>query len=634
MTVATTSQTSRSRVMVLPGAVADQIAAGEVVERPASVVKELVENALDAAATRIDIEIREGGRALIRVSDDGHGMDRDDAVAAMARHATSKIRHASDLVGVRSFGFRGEALPSIASVSRFTMETAPDDGAGTVVRVVHGAPADVGSAARRRGTTIQVEDLFAQLPARRKFLRTPRSEWRAIADVLASLALLRPEVGLWASHDERRLIAWPPVRSWRERVAAVWGNTIAHDWVAVADVLGPIHVRGFVEKPADVGTRSRRAWIAVNGRAIRDAGVTRAAEAGFRTTLTAGLRPSLILALELPGADVDVNVHPGKAEVRFRDRWEIERAVERAVRKSLGTVESAPGLRMWAPRADTHAEVDVDVLRRAARGPLFGFRSPEALSAPETAPSDRPSLHSPPAPPSSGAAPSTYHATRGQPFENEGMPFTDEILLDDVQSTSAVGLPLEDIDVPFLRQLRNTWLIAETEEGVLLIDQHSAHERVLYEQFIRDMERGASSSQRLLFPFTLHLSGAEADAFETHRGAFERLGFEVEGFGGDSVLISAVPMPHPRFDAPQCLRDTLATLAGDRTAATHARHERLAATVACKAAIKGGAVLSPPEMRALYAQLARTRLAPHDVHGRSTIVLLSWDELERRFGRQ
>lgn len=579
---------ARRRVAVLPSAVADQIAAGEVVERPASVVKELVENALDAGATRIDVAVRDGGRALIRVSDDGHGMDRTDAVCALSRHATSKIRSAEDLVGIGSFGFRGEALPAIASVATLTLESSDPGGEATVVRVANGTLVDVVPGARRRGTTVSVEGLFAQVPARRKFLRAARTEWRAITDTLTAIALLRPDVAISASNDDKPAMSWPAAASLRERVAAVWGSDAATAFVSVDDVDGPVRVHGLAEKPSDVGTAARRFWLAVNGRVVRDAGIVRAAEAAYKTTIPAGVRPSLALAIDLPGADVDVNVHPAKAEVRFRDRWSVERVVERAVRRALGTMESASGIRVWTPSAPPVA-VDVDALRAPAGGPLFG--APRLMPAP--------------------AVGDARSAT---------------------ETPAAAEIP--EIDVPPLQQLRRTWLMAERHDGVLLIDQHSAHERVLYERFVRSMESGTLDAQRLLLPLTLHLSPAEAEAFEEHRDLFVQLGFDIEGFGGDTLIVNAVPLPHARFDAGRCLRESLAALAGDRDASAHARHERLAATVACKAAVKAGDALSMAEMRALYVDLARTTLAAHDVHGRATIVLLSWDELERRFGRQ
>ena len=581
------------RIAILPPAVADQIAAGEVVERPASAVKELVENSLDAGATTIEVALDDGGRSVIRVSDDGYGMSRGELLIALERHATSKIRTAADLVGVRSFGFRGEALPAIASVSQLEISSATADGDGTVVRVSGGSITDVASATRRTGTTVSVARLFYNVPARLKFLRSARSEWRSAADSLIATALCRRDVRFGVSHDGKNALSLPPASTMRIRLAGVWGAAFAERFMDVDEVTGPIHVSGLVERPADVGTASRRVFLSVNGRPVRDAGVVRAAESAYRSTVIPGVRPSLFLEIILPADVVDVNVHPAKAEVRFRDRWSVERAVEHAVRRALGEPSSAPfmGARSWSftpAELLSRAAVDVEVL---------GSR---------TAPAD--GLFSP------GLAP-------GAPLEAPARG------TDDAQGS----LP---VDVPPLVQLRRTYLMFERGEGVVLIDQHSAHERVLFEQFMNVLERGAAPSQRLLFPATLHLGAAETDAFESNRDMLQRLGFEVEPFGGNSIIVSAVPMPHPRFDALRCIRDTLDALTGDRLPSAAARHERLAATVACKAAIKAGDALSLAEMQALFIGLASTTLPAHDVHGRSTIVQITWDELERRFGRR
>jgi DNA mismatch repair protein MutL len=580
------------RVAVLPSAVADQIAAGEVVERPASVVKELVENALDAGAGTIEVTVTDGGRSLIRVADDGHGMSRDDATLAVERHATSKIRSAADLVGVASFGFRGEALPSIGSVSRLEIETATADGPGTRVRVVGGRREKVGHATRRRGTTVAVDALFFNTPARQKFMKGVRSEWRAIQDTLTAVALARRDVRLTVTHDGREVMALLPAPTLRDRVAGLWGS-VADALVDVDDVSGPVRVTGLVERPGDAGLASRRVFVSVNGRTVRDSGIVRAAESAYRTTLPAGVRPTVLLEVTVPHADVDVNVHPAKAEVRFRDRWSVERAVERAVRHALGTGESP--LFVYAPRSGAAefaaiGAVDVEELRTpAAEPPLF-------------------------------AAPSADHAPSAQPSRERG--------------TGGWHVSAPDLAVPALTQLRRTWMMFETDDAVVLIDQHSAHERILYERFMRGMAGGEAASQALLLPLTLHVSPAEFEAFETHQDVLRKLGFDAEPFGGGSLAVHAVPAPHARFDAERCLRETLATLAGDRSPSTLARHERLAATVACKGAVKAGDQLAAEEMRALYVGLARTTLPAHDVHGRSTIVKLGWDELERRFGRR
>jgi DNA mismatch repair protein MutL len=585
-----------SRIAILPSAVADQIAAGEVVERPASVVKELIENALDAGATTIDLAIEDGGRQLIRVSDDGVGMTSDDAVLALERHATSKIRAAADLVGVRSFGFRGEALAAICSVSQLELETASEDGPGTLVRAAAGTVLEISAAARRHGTTVRVARLFYNAPGRLKFLRGARSEWRAILDVISTMALTRRDVRVSVTHDGRPALTLPAAATLRDRLAAVYDADFAARLLDVEDVSGTTHVSGLVERPADAGTATRRMFLSINGRAVRDLGLVRAAEAAYRSTIPAGVRPTLLLDVVVAADAVDVNVHPAKAEVRFRDRWPVERIIENAVRRALGTFDAGAtfGRTAWPmpPRVEQPASVvEVSDLRAApTHEPLFKTaydESPTGVRAPGIERSG----------PDAAAAPAM-------------------------------------LDVPPLLQLRGTYLMFEHEHGVVLIDQHSAHERVLYEQFMRTIERGEQPSQRLLFPMTLHLGPAEAEAFERHRAAFEQLGFEIEGFGGHTLLIRAVPMPHPRFDPERCLRDTLAAITGDRDAGSASRHERLAATVACKAAIKAGDALSPAEMRALFIALRDTTLPAHDVHGRATIVQLTWDEIERRFGRR
>ena len=612
-----------SRIAVLPPAVADQIAAGEVVERPASVVKELVENALDAGATSVDLVIEEGGRALVRVSDDGSGMRRDDAVLSLSRHATSKIRTADELVGVASYGFRGEALPAICSVAELELVTADRDGAGTVVRAAGGAIQQVDTAARRRGTTVSVARLFYNTPARQKFLRSARGEWRGISEVLTTVALARCDVRLSATHDGRPALAWPAATTLRGRLGAIYGARYPDVLLAVDDVSGAIAVSGLVERPGDVGRAPRRTFVSVNGRPVRDVGLLRAAEAAFRSTLTAGQRPSLFLAVAVPADSVDVNVHPAKAEVRFHDRWTVEGAVVRAVRQALGTLDSASGIggRVWVTPGVRRDAESVPVDERAIFAPIPPAAA--GLFAP-TAPASDPRYDDGVpvgAPPlawegDDGDGRSTSNARPNEP--------RDSVLAD----------VADDVFVPPLVQLRRTYLMFERDEGVVLIDQHSAHERVLYERFLGALERGDAPSQRLLFPLTIHVTAAEAEAFDAARPSFEQLGYVAEPFGGSTLLVHAVPAPHPRFDAARCLRDSLAALTGDRHASTHARHERLAATVACKAAIKAGDALAPDEMRALYLALSRSALPAHDVHGRATIVHLGWDEVERRFGRR
>ncbi|HEX2721442.1 MAG TPA: DNA mismatch repair endonuclease MutL, partial [Gemmatimonadaceae bacterium] len=504
-----------------------------------------------------------------------------------------------------SFGFRGEALPAIASISRFELDTSPIDGDGTLIVVSGGAVTRLEPSTRRRGTTVRVGQLFFNTPARKKFMRGTRSEWRAIAEALGAIALTRPDVRFTLTHDGKPVLVLPPVSSLRARLGGIWGGRYAGALLDVEDVSGAVQTSGLVERPADVGTSTRRVFLSVNGRAVRDIGLIRAAEAAYRSTISAGLRPSVFLSVTLPASAVDVNVHPAKAEVRFLEKWPLERAVETAVRRALGTFDAS-----------------------AAIGGRY-FTSYRAEPLPfSSRPIDSTSILSPGRAPSDGLFASS---TAGDTLPRETT--SSDVQREDEPEGHARPRGESD-EIPELFQFRRTYVAFEHADGLVLIDQHSAHERILYEEFMRALETGRAPAQRLLLPLTLHLGPAEADAFEWNREYLEKLGFEIEGFGGNTLIVNTVPMPHARFDAERCLRETLDALTGDRVAGTATRHEHLAATVACKAAIKAGDPLSLPEMRALFASLRDTELPAHDVHGRSTIVQLGWDELDRRFGRK
>ena len=400
-------------ITILPSVVADQIAAGEVVERPASVVKELVENAIDSGATAIEIAVVDGGRDCIRVSDDGCGMERADAVLCIERHATSKIRRAEDLVGVGSFGFRGEALPAICSVALVEIDTAPSDGAGTTLHVSAGVVQGVADSARRQGTTVEVSRLFHNAPARRKFLRGARSEWRSITDAVTALALTSRRTRFVLSNDGKAALVLPAASSMRDRVAALFGAELAGRLLPVEDVSGTTHVSGLVERPGDVGSAGRRMHLTVNGRVVRDVGLTRAAEAAYRSAVPSGMRPTLFLDVVVAADSVDVNVHPAKSEVRFRDRWNVERVVEEAVRRSLGTVDAAASLGRlsWPePRsAPLHGAVGVDALQPATPDVTGLFASSPGAEPADPAPALAYSGPGRPRHPSVGAVASHLH---------------------------------------------------------------------------------------------------------------------------------------------------------------------------------------------------------------------------------
>ncbi len=571
--------TSRRRIAILPAAVADQIAAGEVVERPASVVKELMENALDAGARHVRVEIEQGGKTSIVVADDGWGMSRDDAILALDRHATSKVASAADLVGIATFGFRGEALPAIASVSRLTLQTADTESEGVEIAVAGGRIDGVAPISRRRGTTVTVRGLFFNTPARRKFLRSTASETRACHDIVVTLALAHPDVAFEFHADATCRLHVPAAQAPGARLRSVWGGELSDSLLPVSYAAGGFKIEGFVQRPADARPTGRRTQLFVNGRPFRDPFLVRAAEAGYRSAIHPGDRPSLLLNVELSAAEVDVNVHPAKLEVRFRDRIGLERTVEDAVRQTLGALEAATSI--------------------GAPGPAV---SPSWAPSP-AAPPDLADLFAPLAEPS---------ATHGEPAATD---------------------PHGPFGAPLL-SLFDTYIAFEADDTFVIVDQHSAHERVLFEAVMRELTGAGAVAQRLLVPATVELTDEELDAVQAHDEVLSRVGYEVETFGGRTLALHAVPALHARFDAVACFRELVADLARGRFGGWANRLERFAATFACRAAVKAGDKLSEREMRELLVRLFASTLPPHDVHGRATIVQLPREELERRFGRR
>jgi DNA mismatch repair protein MutL len=608
------------RIHVLPEKLANQIAAGEVVERPASVVKELVENALDAGTTRVDVVVRNGGKTEIRVADDGHGMGREDALLAMDRHATSKIKTEQDLAAIRTLGFRGEALPSIASVSRMVLETAERDGHGVRVVVTGGQMAAVEECARRTGTTVSVRSLFFNVPARAKFLRTTAAENRAIGEVVTTQALAMPGIAFTLDSGAREVLTLPAAGGVGERIGALWGNEAAEELLPMAHRLGVLAVSGLIQRPNAARPGGRRTYLFVNGRAFTDRHLVRAADRAYRTTIPPGVHPHLFLFLEVPDGEVDVNVHPAKAEVRFRDRIGVERVIEEGVRDALAGWESTPSIGARGPAEQPSAW----------RQPPAGYGTMTVRETPPGAWGSAPNGaqgSAPLAPAESEPAPQmTLFVTGGGAApEGEG-------------NGKGTGIPADLFAgaAPVMWQIHNTYILAETRGGLVMVDQHSAHERVLYEEIVRSFDSGVGAeSQRLLFPLTIRLSPAEYALVEQIRGVLERAGFEVEPFGGRSIIVHAVPNPHPYFDAERCLREMIGELTDGSALVDSARtqHQRIALSMACKGAIKAGQKLSQQEMAELFDRLFATELPYHDIHGRPTVIQLSLTELHRRFGR-
>jgi DNA mismatch repair protein MutL len=592
------------RIRRLPDDLIDQIAAGEVVERPASVAKELVENAVDAGARRIRIEVRDGGRALVAVTDDGCGMGRADARLAVERHATSKLGSASDLGRIASFGFRGEALPAIASVSRFRMRTrsgAEDE--GTEITIAHGRDLAVRAAGGPAGTRIEVADLFESLPARRKFLKAASTEWTHVADWLARAALALPAVHFDVSREDKPAWSWPATGDRLARIAAVLSEREAEALVPAELEREGLRLRAFVSRPDAHRRTADGLYLYVNGRPVRDRLLRHALLEAYRDWLPRGRYPTAILELDLPAEAVDVNVHPAKWEVRFAEPGAIHRLVSAVVRRAI----EARGWLGAAPAAPELPTQESDMRRWDGGG------APHAFAARGAAPSDW--LLAQPGAPRPGAPESSAPAIRFA-------------------------------DLRPLGQLLASYLLLEDKSGLLLVDQHAAHERVLYEHMRRSWLEGGVERQALLVPATIELDAAAAAALEASAPLLERLGFEIEPFGAGAVLVRAVPALLSERDPAALLRGLAEELASG-TLATGAASgagevasirlleaaDRLFASLACHAARRAGDVLPPGEQRALLDALDAIPWAPTCPHGRPVAIPLSLAEIERRFGR-
>ncbi len=590
------------RIRVLPDGVVNQIAAGEVVERPASVLKELIDNALDAGATRVDVTLEAAGQERISVADDGRGMHREDALAALERHATSKIERLEDLERIASLGFRGEALPSIAAVSRMVLETAPAGGEGTVLRVDGGRVTAVERAARAPGTTVDVRQLFYNTPARKRFLKSHATEQAHLVQRLVEHALARVDVAWRAVHGPRSILSLAPARELRERLAGLYD-------AAYVDTLLPIEaiaeagvaVDGMTQRPAAAATSRRRQFVFVNGRPVDAPDILRAALRGYRSTLPAGSRPDVFLRIRIDPSAVDVNVHPAKREVRFRDPAGVAAAVEEAIRATLG---AGPAV---ASRVPLGSATRRSAGRPATRPLRVGEPRPEG--------------------PGNGAA---------SAGPDQLALFVSRRARADAEEPAASAVA--DLDRAAIEaglwQLHDRFILAQTGRGLAIIDQHSAHERILYEEVVADLREGQRPAQRLLFPLVLHLTPVQRATWESYRALIARLGFEVEPFGGDAIAVSAVPAFRHAFDPEGALAGLLDDLSqpGGGSADMN-QHERVARLFACKAAIKAGSPLAREEMAELIDRLFATRLPYDDVHGRPAVLQIGLEDLDRHFGR-
>ena len=602
-------------IRVLPEQLIHQIAAGEVVERPASVIKELVENSLDAGARSIDIEVEGGGAQLCRVRDDGTGIAADELSLALARHATSKIGRIEDLESVRTLGFRGEALPSIASVSRTTVVSRTEDApVASAVSVVDGALRGPSPQAHPPGTTVEVRDLFFNVPARRKFLRSERTELGQIERLVERLALSRFDVGFRLASARRTLADHPPARDERAqdaRVAAVLGEEfIAHALKLDHEGAG-LRLHGWFCMPTYARSQADQQHFFLNGRPLRDKLVASAVRLAYRDVLYHGRQPAYVLYLEMDPARVDVNAHPQKLEVRFREPGLVHdflfRTIERALAENRPAHDAAHGIpaaTFSVPRQgggmgpQTSA---LDLYAALGRGirdqPASGQAGPDAdATAPRAAP---------------GAAGSSAAAGSAAGAE----------------STAVHPLGYA------IAQLHGVYILAQAQGGLVLVDMHAAHERTTYERLKASLEARRVAAQPLLVPVAVNVSVAEADEAEAHHGLFDELGIELSRSGPAQVVVRSMPALLAAADPAALVRDMLADLREQGSGGARQALERALGTMACHQAVRANRRLSVPEMNALLREMETTLRADQCVHGRPTWSFIGMDELDRLFLR-
>jgi DNA mismatch repair protein MutL len=634
----------------LPPSVINQIAAGEVVERPASVVKELLENAIDAGAGRVELAVERGGKDLVRVADDGKGMGRDDLPLAFRPHATSKLAEADDLFRIRTLGFRGEALAAIAEVSRVRCQTrTPGADVGTELAVeggVMGEPRDSGGAP---GTVIEVRNLFFNTPVRRTFLKSDSTEASHVAEAFTRVALAHPTIHMTLRSGGKVLHDLPPTTGIKERIAAFFGRELAESLLWVESRIEPIHLWGYVAHPSQSRSSAKGQFLFVGGRYVRDRALGHALAEAYRGLLMVGRQPVAFLFLDLPPEEVDVNVHPTKVEVRFRDGHRIYSQLLATVRQTfLGSDLHA---RLQAPPPDPGpARAEPDEPLRLAPAPA-GRQEVASWFAPSGP--QPPGFQPAPTPGYAGGAPQPDWARRLPPAPTAPAPGFDEFG-PSPEAGAEPGAPpagtptapgpdpsppqtptrREPALPPRALQVHDTYLIAETDEGMVVIDQHALHERILYEELKGRVERGGVEAQRLLVPEPVELSAVEADEVIRRRDVLAKLGLEVEPFGGGTVLVASVPAMLRGVPADRLLRDLAEHFRAHPLAPTaDAVLEDVLNMVACKAAVKANQRLTPEEIAALLERRHLAANTHHCPHGRPTALVFTRAELERQFGR-
>ncbi|HET9926929.1 MAG TPA: DNA mismatch repair endonuclease MutL [Methylomirabilota bacterium] len=580
-----------SRIRRLPDHLVNKIAAGEVVERPASVVKELVENALDALSTQVTVDLRDAGRALIRVTDDGVGMSSDEVDLALLRHATSKLATDADLDAIVTLGFRGEALPAICAVTRFSVLSCPrGSDTGTLVRGEGGAVAEKLLVPAPAGTTVEAQDLFFNTPARLKFLKSAPSEVAAALRLLEATALAHLEVHFRVSHNGRPALGAPRARTLRDRIGALWGFERAGKLLDVLRKDGPLAVSGLIAPPQLARGSRDEIVLIVNGRPVRDTQLTQTLIEAYRPLLARDQFPVAVLHLELPPQEVDVNVHPTKAWVRFRSPRQVQEILFRSVQDALrssNVVQGQRGLAVTDDRAPGDATGSFSI---ESGGPEMAPALPQSADAP--APAGQTSL-----------------------FRETPAPF----------STADFGA--------VIGQLQDTFIVSASEDEIFFLDQHVAHERVLFERLLRELDAGPLASQELLFPQPVELGAGQAALVREWAPTLEGLGFRLEGWSGSTVVLRAVPVLLKGQEARRLIESLVEDVNRPRKGEPVPLLHRALSFVACHAAIKAHAPLQREEMARLVADLATTQTPYFCPHGRPIVSRLSLRDIKRELGR-
>jgi len=623
-----------NRIHLLPEHVANQIAAGEVIERPASVLKELLENSLDAGATQVDVQIGAGGRSLVAVTDNGCGMSKDDALLCLERHATSKLRDSDDLDRIASYGFRGEAIPSIASVSRFRLRSRePAAIAGTEIIIDGGKLRDVHEIGLAPGTQIEVRSLFFNLPARRKFLRTETTESAHIRHTMLLAGLARPDVGFTLTMDDQPAQRWLPGEDLRQRLVSIFGTDWIELTVPITAGTGALRLYGFIGKPGVSRAGRHEELFFINQRPVENRTLHFGLLEGYHNSLMKGRYPVAILFLEMDPSGVDVNIHPAKREVRFHDDFTIRHFVVTAVQEALRDFSGAPAAKFTFDDPPQVAKV---------------YDRPSNLPSPP--PATESSANPPPPPSPSLAPPLVEHAISGG-LRPPPHPEDTDVPEAALPSQPTLALPEEALPhkttprpealitnrlgLHVIGCVAQLYLVAESPEGLVLIDQHAAHERVLFEQMLKRMALQNPASQQLLFPVTLDFLPRDADFLIAQIEALQQAGVGITRFGPSTFLIDALPAMVKARDVAEFIRTVVTDLQqeGGETRKGRRLSEEVVAKTVCRHAVKANDALKPAEWDMLLHDLLACDLPYTCPHGRPTMIQLSLAELEKKFGR-